>query len=1239
MKMRAGVASFFSNLLALVWSLALIAGALGVGIHVFRELDVVALSRWAGLPNFLSVPLQRQGDNLIIVTLAGVIAGLLVLFVGGYVWQALWDGVRLRLVRRSLIKRLGRLNDPEQILPDAWSWFYYPHFTRLWREYAAALHLESRLDPRTGLVHPHLLATIPPEMVFNQQSLVDLPMRIEFFRHLPGILTGSGIVSTFAGILMGLTGFDPAVGADQVTRELQGLFMGVSTAFSASFFAILTAMLVTVIEKILLHWRYGQVLVFQGEVGQQISRQAVGVEPAVTSVVRAPVWDEPVQKIIDSVARLEPLLTREQIGREESTLAISLNLNGVMATVERALESWVAYESKRRDEERSAWTTLERHLTAMDQNLRHEIGLQADVKGVGERMAGLLERQMSLWQEGLKQHKEQNAALMRLIAVSEGLDQRLDRLQSWMADEWRQQQASRAAQEERLAAWAERLTHQLERLQDSVHASHDTPTTGYGLEQIGQQLDQQLSWMREDTAARQVSMGEIVQGLEQLDDRLRQQLNRWREESTSRRDGVGQVHQGLERLGAELQQQLTGMQQQFARANAESQSVAHGLEQLGRQMDHHLTRMFDAATLPQEDLRAVVAGVGTLEKQLQQQLDQMGRNAQARQADAQALLRVAEQVEKQQQEIAARLESFDGVAAGVERLGGQLEAQLACLRDGLAVGQQGQTRLGQGLAHLATQLEQQLEEMRTGSAGQRAGVAVLESGMERLGERLGERLERQLTWLEQESSVQREAAASRNGRLVESLQGIDRQLERQGGELSAVAARHPDWVRRAEEGMGALRALMERIDAQGHESRQFRDQALETGHRLTRGVTELHARIPSGTEMAGWIRDALAETGQAAEGRHARLHDRLRTGHAELLARVEAGVVAMEAVRADGSGLLRLLEAVSRRLEGLQGGWREGMSELAERVAQATQAMDATLREVLLKVERAAGSSEEGMATLFGEMGREMERMRRQMRESAGHVAAQTREWLLATRMGGEENLHSLMKGVSEEFKSAVSTLVDERAQLDGDREAAMVERLLSQTAEQAEGVKMAVLGELDETAKQLTEHLRVSGEELERSREETSREVVRVIAERVETAFGGVAQELSEMRKRLVAEQKAMENALQLWVNEAARSTVEENRVLAQRLMEVQSHFEERHQGVIHVIDQLGKGLEQDLEQLRDGLYHKNEESSRHVEQHLNELGQLLEGVVTSLGREQSVFIEMLGERLESLRRRLRVK
>ncbi|MBF0214521.1 MAG: hypothetical protein HQM00_13335, partial [Magnetococcales bacterium] len=671
----------------------------------------------------------------------------------------------------------------------------------------------------------------------------------------------------------------------------------------------------------------------------------------------------------------------------------------------------------------------------------------------------------------------------------------------------------------------------------------------------------------------------LTGGLDNLAARLDAQLDATRNEAAARSEGFGALTGGLDNLAARLDAQLDATRNQAEARREALESLIHGLEGLGARLDAQWTA---------------------------------SRN-----------------------ETASRREELQAVAHGLESLGNQLGQQLALSREDSALRREGLSEVMQGLERLGARLDRYLSQWQEEAVTSRAGFGGVTGGLEALGSRL----DRQLSLMTGEAESQREALTTLRTHLSEVGGGIERQLERQLSCLEQAATRHGEWIRRGEEGITLLRGVASRVEEGGEEARRFREQLLDLADRLRQGVNEMNTRLPAGAEIAGWIREASQEAETAAEGRHARLAERLRSGHGEILARVDAGTVALEAVRTEEAGIHRLLEGVSRRLESLQGGWREGWDELAARIAQVNHAMEITLRELQLKVERAATSGEEGMALLFGEMGREMERMRRQIRESSGQVALQTREWLMSSGAGGEENLRSLMQGVSQEFKSALSTLADERSQLDEDRESALMERLLTQTAEQAEGVKMAVLGELDETAKQLATHLRASGEELLRSREETTQEVVNVIAERMETAFGGVAEELAEMRKRLVAEQKAMEHSLLAWANEASRSTMEENQVLAQRLMEVQNHFDERHQGVIGVIDQLGRGLERDLEQLRDGLYHKNEESSRHVEAHLTELGQLLEGVVTSLGREQSVFIEMLGERLDSLRRRLKVK
>lgn len=130
--------------------------------------------------------------------------------------------------------------------------------SHLWAEYQETLHEQhSVLDGERRLIS--IRATVPAEVFFNTQVLVDTPLNTEFFRHLPGILTGIGIIGTFSGLILGLSGFEPTGPAELVKASLGGLMEGVREAFYASAFAIAAAMIITFFEKSALTRRYKEV--------------------------------------------------------------------------------------------------------------------------------------------------------------------------------------------------------------------------------------------------------------------------------------------------------------------------------------------------------------------------------------------------------------------------------------------------------------------------------------------------------------------------------------------------------------------------------------------------------------------------------------------------------------------------------------------------------------------------------------------------------------------------------------------------------------------------------------------------------------------------------------------------------------------------------------------------------------------------------------------------------------------
>ncbi|CBA16012.1 hypothetical protein [Xanthomonas albilineans] len=54
-------------------------------------------------------------------------------------------------------------------------------------------------------------ATVPAAVCFERHENIDVPLKLEFFRHCPGLMTGIGIVGTFSGLLLGLHQFADAI--------------------------------------------------------------------------------------------------------------------------------------------------------------------------------------------------------------------------------------------------------------------------------------------------------------------------------------------------------------------------------------------------------------------------------------------------------------------------------------------------------------------------------------------------------------------------------------------------------------------------------------------------------------------------------------------------------------------------------------------------------------------------------------------------------------------------------------------------------------------------------------------------------------------------------------------------------------------------------------------------------------------------------------------------------------------
>lgn len=182
-----------------------------------------------------------------VLATAVVIAFLILIFVVLFLGPGFIHWCRLRAIQQRIKKFEGKSFVAE--FKAAFS--RDKRLAHLWKEYQDSLHTQHEdRDGQRAVVA--VRATVPAELYFNSQFVVDSRLRTEFFKHLPGLFTGIGIIGTFSGLIEGLRVFQVSDDAATVRSSLQSLMHLVGEAFLVSASAIAAAMLVTFIEKLLL---------------------------------------------------------------------------------------------------------------------------------------------------------------------------------------------------------------------------------------------------------------------------------------------------------------------------------------------------------------------------------------------------------------------------------------------------------------------------------------------------------------------------------------------------------------------------------------------------------------------------------------------------------------------------------------------------------------------------------------------------------------------------------------------------------------------------------------------------------------------------------------------------------------------------------------------------------------------------------------------------------------------------
>ena len=182
-----------------------------------------------------------------VLATGGVLAVLVLIFVIVFMAPGVRHWFRLVLIQ-SRIRKFATKNFAAEFKKV---FSKDKRLAHLWKEYQESLHIQR--EERDGqMLTVAVRATVPSELYFNSQFVVDSRLRTEFFKHLPGLFTGIGIIGTFSGLIEGLRAFQVSENAATVRASLESLMHSVGEAFLISASAIAAAMVVTFIEKLLL---------------------------------------------------------------------------------------------------------------------------------------------------------------------------------------------------------------------------------------------------------------------------------------------------------------------------------------------------------------------------------------------------------------------------------------------------------------------------------------------------------------------------------------------------------------------------------------------------------------------------------------------------------------------------------------------------------------------------------------------------------------------------------------------------------------------------------------------------------------------------------------------------------------------------------------------------------------------------------------------------------------------------
>ena len=835
----------------------------------------------------------------------GVFAAVIILvlfFIGFYLIHSWFIGWRLRTITKKLRKLVGM----EDNLSSVEKLFQHPTtLQRLWNEYYKTLH---QLKGET-------FATTPAKAIFSESVLVDTPLKVEFFKHLPGILTGIGIIGTFFTLIIGLEQFKVDLDPSRLQTQLQGLIKGVREAFFVSGIAIFSAILVTLFEKTRIHTLY---------------RHVEDLAMALDSLYKGGVE--------------EAYLSRLVTASEENAFQSRQLKDSLVNELKQMLENLVTRQIEASEQH---YQTLTDHLSRENERVAISVSgalresLEAPMSSISSAVGAL----------GQQRGEQVHTLLQDLLTVF------MDRLQGTLGQPM--QDVSHMVTEN--AATMTMIRDQIQSLVEQLSSAGQ-----FAQEQMARTL------METMTQAQQ-RQSEINQGIAVTLDQVRQTLERSQGETQERMAvAVDNFSDRFNRLTDEMQRRqeqnqeigANGLQSLIDAVHTLAKDIRHSGEEGAETSRNHLLKLLDESETRQqqlseqvqETLESLHSAFSNRQQEVQDSFRQtttaIREEQQTAQAQTQTFIQagvkvlvsnIRELIGSAQQTNQAMTSSIQKMEEAVTRTVGRLtgagqsaqEQMARTLMETMTQAQQRQSEINQGITLTLDQVRQTLE--RSQSEVQERMAAAVDNSSEHFSRMTEEMQHRQ----EQNQEIGAKGVQS----LIEAVHTLAQDI-RHSGEEGAEASRNH-----------LLKLLDESEIRQQRLSEQVRETLEGLRGALSHGQQEMQNSFRQTTT-------AIREEQQAAQ---AQTQTFIQSGMNVLVSNIKELVdSAQQTNQAMISTIQKMEEAVTRTVGRLTDGVNQ-VEGAAQTFSQTSDGMTRTLqaqKDFQTRVERLATSVEQAAAKL-----------------------------------------------------------------------------------------------------------------------------------------------------------------------------------------------------------------------------------------------------------------------------------